>query len=203
MGQAGGKIKGDFEAFGKKVRNGFDVVGKKMAEGWEHTKSFGKKAWETIKSVPVLGKIAEGIEKYTPIGFAASNIIRGIDTGVGAVSKTFQGDLKGASGAITRGIRDTVNQKIPIVEEIKKVPVLGDAVRFAESKIPVFGGMSIDQIRSVGNAAANSVDALASGDIKNAVSQGVDAFKTFGAARGGAAGNVVKGINVAERAGIL
>ena len=186
---------------GKKIREGFEWLGGKIKDGWESTKAFGKKVWEGIKSVPVLGKIAEGIEKYTPIGWAASNVIRGIDTGVGATSNLFKGDVKGAIGSITSGVRDTLNQKNPLLEEIKKVPVLGELAKTGEnivSRVPIFAGMSINDIRAVGNAAANSVDSLASGDIKGAVQQGGDAALKVLASRGGGAGTLAKGIQTAQ-----
>ena len=186
---------------GKKIREGFDWLGGKIKDGWESAKSWGKKTWDKIKSVPVLGKIAEGVEKYTPIGWAASNVIRGIDTGVGATSNLFKGDVKGAIGSVTSGVRDTLNQKNPLLEEIKKVPVLGSLARAGESivsRVPVFGGMSLNDIRSVGNAAANSVDALASGDLKGAVREGAGAASKILSGRSGLAGSVAKGINVAQ-----
>lgn len=186
---------------GKKIREGFEWLGGKIKDGWESAKAWGKKTWDKIKSVPVIGKIAEGIEKYTPIGWAASNVIRGIDTGVGATSNLFKGDVKGAIGSITSGVRDTLNQKNPLLEEIKKVPVLGDIARTGEnivSRVPIFAGMSVNDIRAVGNAAANSVDALASGDIKNAVRQGGDAALKVLSARGGGAGTLAKGIQTAQ-----
>jgi len=192
---------------GKKIREGFDWLGGKMKDGWESTKAWGKRTWDKIKSVPVLGKIAEGIEKYTPIGWAATNAIRGIDTGVGAVGNLFKGDVKGAIGSVTSGVRDTLNQKNPLLEEIKKVPVLGNLARAGEnivSRVPVFGGMSINDIRSVGNAAANSVDALARGDIKGAVTEGGGAFAKVLASKSGAgglvgnAGTIAKGITTGQ-----
>ena len=186
---------------GKKIREGFDWLGGKIKDGWESAKAWGKKTWDKIKSVPVLGKIAEGIEKYTPIGWAATNVIRGIDTGVGATSNLFKGDVKGAIGSITSGVRDTLNQKNPLLEEIKKVPVLGSIAKAGESivsRVPVFAGMSINDIRSVGNAAANSVDALASGDIKGVIREGAGAATKVLAGRGGMAGTVAKGINTAQ-----
>jgi hypothetical protein len=163
-----GNAASDFNNFGKKVRDGFDVVGKKMGEGWEATKNFGKKAWNTIKSVPVLGQIAGGIEKYTPIGMAATNLIKGIDAGVGGTSKLFQGDLKGALSTATSYGRDLVNQKNPLLEEAKKIPGLGKLVSGAEtavSNVPIYGGMSINTMRSIGNAGLNAVDSFKEGDV--------------------------------------
>ena len=186
---------------GKKIREGFDWLGGKIKQGWESAKAWGKKTWDKIKSVPVIGKIAEGIEKYTPIGWAASNTIRGIDTGVGATSNLFKGDVKGAISSVTGGIRDTLNQKNPLLEEIKKVPVLGDIAKAGEniaSRVPIYAGMSLNDIRNIGNAATRSVDALASGDIKTAVSQGAEALKTYGSGKGGAVGTIAKGITTAQ-----
>ena len=194
MGQGASNI-------GKKIRDGFDWLGGKIKDGWESAKAFGKRTWESIKSVPVLGKIAEGVEKYTPIGWAASNILRGIDTGVGATSNLLKGDVKGAIGSVTSGVRDTLNQKNPLLEEIKKVPVLGSLARAGESivsRVPVFAGMSLNDIRSVGNAAANSVDALASGDIKGALREGGGAALKVLSSKGGTAGNVAKAITTGQ-----
>ena len=192
---------------GKKIREGFDWLGGKIKDGWESAKAWGKKTWDKIKSVPVLGKIAEGIEKYTPIGWAATNIIRGVDTGVGATSSLLKGDVKGAISSVTTGVRDTLNQKNPLLEEIKKVPVLGTIARAGEnivSRVPVFAGMSINDIRAVGNAAANSVDALASGDIKGALREGGGAALKVLSSKSGAggvignAGTVAKGITTGQ-----
>lgn len=165
---------------GAKIREGFDWVGKKMNEGWESVKSFGKKAWDTVKGVPVIGKIAEGIEKYTPIGWAATNAIRGIDTAVGGTSKLLQGDVKGAVGRVTSGIREGLNQENPLLQEIKKVPVLGDIARAGQSvveRIPIAGGFSISDIKNIGNASLNAVDAFKEGDVaggfKNAAQAGL------------------------------
>jgi hypothetical protein len=90
-------------SLGKKISEGFNVLGKKMGEGWEATKNFGNKAWNSIKSVPVLGKIAEGVEKYTPIGMAATSALKGIDAVATGSSKLFQGDIKGAAGTLAKG----------------------------------------------------------------------------------------------------
>jgi hypothetical protein len=163
-----GNAASDFNTFGKKVREGFDVVGKKMGEGWESVKGFGKKAWEKIKSVPVLGQIAGGIEKYTPIGMAATNLIKGIDAGVGGTSKLFQGDVKGAISTATSYGRDMINQKNPILEAAKKVPGIGkiaSGIETAVSNVPVYGGMSINTLRSIGNAGVNAVDSFNEGDV--------------------------------------
>jgi hypothetical protein len=186
---------------GKKIREGFDWLGGKIKDGWESAKTWGKKTWDKIKSVPVLGKIAEGVEKYTPIGWAATNILRGIDTGVGATSNLFKGDVKGAIGSVTSGVRDTLNQKNPLLEEIKKVPVLGTLARAGEnivSRVPVFGGMSINDIKGIGNAAANSADALARGDIKGAFTEGGSAALKVLANKGGNAGQVAKAITTGQ-----
>jgi len=186
---------------GKKIREGFDWLGGKIKDGWESTKAWGKKTWDKIKSVPVLGNIAEGIEKYTPIGWAATNILRGVDTGVGATSSLFKGDVKGAIGSITSGVRDTLNQKNPLLEEIKKVPVLGSIARAGEavvSRVPVFGGLSLNDIRGVGTAAANSADALARGDLKGALREGGGAALKVLGNKGGTAGAVAKAITTTQ-----
>lgn len=187
---------------GAKMKEGFQWLGSKMSEGWEHVKSFGKKAWDKVKSVPVIGKIAEGIEKYTPIGMAARGLIRGIDTGVGATSSLFQGDVKGAVGKVTSGIREQLNEKNPLLEEIKKVPVLGKLAAGAEAvatRVPVFGGMSVNDIRNIGNASLNAVDALKEGNIKGALSEGLKAGAGYLGSKSGTAGILGKGISTAQK----
>lgn len=165
-------------AVGSKIKEGASWVGKKASEGWENVKSFGKKAWEKVKSAPVIGRIAEGVAKYTPIGMATSNLLKGIDTGVTAGSKLLQGDV---GGAVQSGInygRNLLNQKNPLVEEAKKVPILGgitSGVESAVSKVPIYGGMSINDMRNIGNAALNSTEALKNGDFKGAVKEGLKA----------------------------
>jgi hypothetical protein len=176
---------------GKKISDGFGWMGKKMGEGWEHVKAFGKSTYDKIKSVPVLGQIAQGIEKYTPIGWAATNTLKGIDAGVGAGSKLLQGDVK---GAVQTGInygRDAINQKNPLIEAAKGVPVLGKVVGAAENvatRVPVWGGMSINDMRNIGNAALNSTEALKNGDYKGALKEGLKAGGTYiGSKTGGSA----------------
>jgi len=192
MGNAGS----DLKAFGQKVSDGFNVMGKKMGEGWEATKNFGNKAWNAVKSVPVLGKIAEGIEKYTPIGLATTASLRGIDAGVGSASKLLQGDVKGAITTGTTFGREMLNQKNPLLELAKGVPVLGkiaSGVETAVNNVPIFGGMSMNTMRSIGNAGLNAVDAFKEGDVKGG-------FRNI--ARGGAAYLGSRGGNLG-RAGML
>jgi hypothetical protein len=156
-------------SLGKKISEGFNVIGKKMGEGWEATKNFGNQAWNKIKSVPVLGTIASGIEKYTPIGIAATNALKGIDAAATGSSKLLQGDIKGAVGTATSFGRDMLNQKNPAFEALKKVPILGkiaSGVETAATNVPIYGGMSINTMRSIGNAGLNAVDAFKEGDIK-------------------------------------
>lgn len=162
MGQGGSSL-------GKKITEGFNVLGKKMGEGWEATKNFGNKAYNSLKSVPVLGKIVEGVEKYTPIGMAATSALRGIDAAATGGSKLLQGDIKGAIGTATSFGRDMLNQKNPAFEALKKVPVLGNiasGVETAATNVPIYGGMSINTLRSIGNAGLNAVDAFKEGDVK-------------------------------------
>lgn len=178
-------------AVGSKIQEGAAWLGKKMGEGWEHVKSFGKRVYDKVKSVPVLGKIAEGIEKYTPIGWAATNTLKGLDAGIGAGSKLLQGDV---GGAVQTGInygREAINQKNPLIEAAKKVPVLGNVVGAVEgvaTKVPVWGGMSINDMRNIGNAALNSTEALKNGDFKGALKEGLKAGGTYiGSKTGGSA----------------
>jgi len=191
-----GNAASDFKAFGQKVSDGFNVMGKKMGEGWEATKNFGNKAWNAIKDVPVLGKIAEGVEKYTPIGLATTASLRGLDAGVGSASKLLQGDVKGAVTTASTFAREQLNQKNPLLEMAKGVPVLGkiaSGVETAVNNVPIYGGMSINTMRSIGNAGLNAVDAFKEGDVKGG-------FRNI--ARGGAAYLGSRGGNLG-RAGML
>jgi hypothetical protein len=186
-----GNAASDFNAFGKKVSDGFNVIGKKMGEGWEATKNFGNKAWNSIKSVPVLGSIAKGIEKYSPIGLAATTALKGIDAGVGSTSKLLQGDVKGAVTSATTFGRDIINQKSPIVEALKKVPGVGTLVSGAEkavSNVPIYGGMSLNTLRSIGNAGLNAADAFKEGDIKGGFKNLAKGGAGYLSSRGGNAG---------------
>jgi hypothetical protein len=178
-------------ALGSKIKEGAQWLGKKMGEGWEHVKAFGKSTYEKIKNVPVLGKIVEGIKNYTPIGMAATNLFKGVDAGIGAGSKLLQGDV---GGALQTGInygRDAINQKNPLIEAAKKVPVLGNVVGAAENvatRIPIYGGMSVNDMRNIGNAALNSTEALKNGDFKGALKEGLKAGGTYiGSKTGGSA----------------
>jgi hypothetical protein len=176
---------------GAKIRDGFNWLGGKLNEGWEGVKSIGKKAWDAVKSVPVLGSIATGIEKYTPIGWSATNLIKGIDAGVGAGSQLLKGDLK---GAVTTGInygRQAINAENPLITEAKKIPGIGGVVSLAQKgaeSIPVMGGMSIGTLRSIGNSALNSAEALKEGDIKGGLINAVKAGSTYLGSKGGSAG---------------
>jgi hypothetical protein len=187
MGNAGS----DLKSIGKKVSDGMNVLGKKMGEGWESTKNFGNKAWNAVKSVPVLGKIAEGVEKYTPVGFAATNILRATDAGITGSSKLLQGDVKGAVSAGTKFGRETINQKIPLLEEVKKVPVLGKIASGLEtvaSNVPIYGGMSLNTMRNIGNAGLNAVDAFKEGDVKGGFKNIAKGGASYLGSRGGKAG---------------
>jgi hypothetical protein len=188
MGNAGAKIKG-----------GFETLGKKLGEGWSSAKSIGNKVWNSVKSVPVLGKIAEGVEKYTPIGFGATQLARQLDTGISSASKLLQGDVKGAVGTVTSGIRQDLNYKNPVAEKLKALPVIGKVAEKAEdvlTRIPVAGGLSVRDIRNIGNASLNAVDALKEGNVKEALGQGAKAGLEYASTRGGAFGNAA---NAAKR----
>jgi hypothetical protein len=185
-------------SLGKKISEGFNVIGKKMGEGWEATKNFGNQAWNKIKSVPVLGAIAGGIEKYTPIGIAATNALRGIDAVATGSSKLLQGDVKGAITAGTTYGRDMLNQKNPLLEAAKKIPVLGKLASGAEtiaSNVPIYGGMSINTMRSIGNAGLNSVDAFKEGDIKGGFKNLAKGGASYLGSRGGKVGMFGKAVD--------
>jgi hypothetical protein len=193
-----GNAQSDFQAFGKKVSDGFNVIGKKMGEGWEATKNFGNKAWNAVKSVPVLGKIAEGVEKYTPIGLAATNALRGIDAVATGSSKLLQGDVKGAISEGTRYGRDMINQKNPLLEAAKKVPVLGkiaSGIETVATNVPIYGGMSINTMRSIGNAGLNAVDAFKEGDVKGGFKNIAKGGASYLSSRGGKAGMFGKAVD--------
>jgi hypothetical protein len=193
-----GNAQSDFDHFGKKVRDGFDVIGKKVGEGWNEVKNFGNKAWNKIKEVPVLGQIAGGIEKYTPIGMAATGALRGIDAAVTGGSKLLQGDVKGAISEGTRYGREALNAKNPLIEEAKKIPVIGGLVSKAEdvaTSIPVAGGMSIKDIRNIGNASLNAVDAFKEGDIKGVLNQTLKAVTGYMVTRAGRVGQALRILN--------
>jgi hypothetical protein len=178
-------------ALGSKIKEGAAWVGNKIATGWEKVKSFGKNVWDKVKSVPVLGKLAEGVEKYTPIGWAATNALKGIDAGVGAGTKVLQGDIKGAVQTGVNYGRDMINYKNPLLEKIKEIPVIGSVVGLAEkgiNKIPIYGGMSADDMRNIGNAALNSTEALKNGDFKGALKEGLKGAGSYiGSKTGGSA----------------
>lgn len=176
---------------GAKMKEGFQWLGNKISEGYGHVKAFGKKAWDAVKSVPVLGQIAGGIEKYTPIGWAATNAIKGIDAGVGASSQLLKGDIK---GAVTTGInygRQAINAENPLITEAKKIPGVGGLVSVAQKgaeSIPVFGGMSIGTMRSIGNSALNSAEAFKEGDVKGGLVNAVKAGSGYLGSKSGTAG---------------
>jgi hypothetical protein len=193
-----GNAQSDFNALGKKMGEGFNVIGKKMGEGWEATKNFGNKAWNSIKSVPVLGSIASGIEKYTPIGMAATNLLKGVDAAATGSSKLLQGDVKGAVGIGTAFARDAINQKNPLLESLKKVPVLGKLASGAEmvgNNIPIYGGMSINTMRNIGNAGLNAVDSFKEGDVKGGFKNIAKGGASYLSSRGGKAGMFGKAAN--------
>jgi len=182
MGNAGSS-----DAIGKKISDGFNVLGKKMGEGWEQTKAFGKKAYDAIKSVPVLGDIAQGIEKYTPIGMLATNVLKGIDAAATGGSKLLQGDVKGAIGAATSYGRDFINQSNPLLEIAKKVPGL-DTIA---SGIDNLRGSAM---KTIGNAGLNAVDAFTAGDVKGGLQNIVKGGAGYLSTRSGNAGLVGKAL---------
>jgi hypothetical protein len=163
---------GSSDSLGKKISDGFNNIGKKLGEGWESVKNFGNNAWNSIKSVPVLGKIAEGVEKYTPIGWAATAALKGIDTGVKAGSQVLQGDFK---GALQTGIdygRDRLNAENPLLTAAKNIPVLGNVVSRVQQKaqsVPIYGGMSVNDIKSIGNSGLDAAQSFKEGDVKGGI----------------------------------
>ena len=196
MGNAGSS-----NSLGKKISDGFNSLGKGISDGWESVKSFGKKTFEDIKRVPVLGQIVGGLEKaadYTGISNVLKTGFNALDTGIGVGTKVLQGDLKGGISKITNYTRDTLNQKIPILEDAKKVPVLGkiiEAGQMAVENAPVIpGGLSINAIRSIGNAAANSLDAFKEGDIAGGFKQGLSAVENMP----GLPGKILSGVKTVQ-----
>jgi hypothetical protein len=185
-------------SLGKKITEGFNVLGKKMGEGWEATKAFGNKAWNSIKSVPVIGKIAEGVEKYTPIGMTATSLLKGADALAGGTSKLLQGDVKGAVGTATSFGRDMLNQKNPLLEAAKNIPVLGKLASGAEmvaNNIPIYGGMSMNTMRNIGNAGLNAVDAFKEGDVKGGFKNLAKGGASYLGSKGGKVGMFGKAVD--------
>lgn len=187
-------------ALGAKIKDGFNNFGKKLGEGWETTKAWGKKAWDTVKSVPVLGTIAGGIEKYTPIGWAATNALKGIDAGVTAGSKVLQGDFK---GAVQTGIdygRSRLNAENPLLTAAKRVPVLGNVVSKVQDKannIPVYGGMSVNQMKALGNSGLDAAQSFKSGDVKGGftnIAKGGAGYLSSKTGKAGVVGNVLQSV---------
>lgn len=184
-------------SLGQKIRDGFDVLGKKMGEGWNEVKNFGNRTWNSIKSVPVLGKIAEGVEKYTPIGWAATNALKGIDTGIRAGSQVLQGDLK---GAVQTGIdygRSRLNAENPLITQAKKIPGIGGIVSSVQNtaqNIPIAGGMSINTIKAVGNAALNSAQSFKEGDVKGGLTNLAQGGASYLGSKAGLAGKIGKAL---------
>lgn len=182
---------------GKKISDGFNVLGKKMGEGWEATKNFGNKAWNAIKSVPVLGTIAGGIEKYTPIGWAATNALKGIDAAATGGSKLLQGDIK---GAVQTGIdygRSRLNAENPLITQAKKIPGIGGIVSSVQNtaqNIPIAGGMSINTIKAVGNAALNSAQSFKEGDVKGGLTNLAQGGASYLGSKAGLAGKIGKAL---------
>jgi hypothetical protein len=110
---------------------------------------------------------------------------------VGAGTKVLQGDIKGAVQTGVNYGRDMINYKNPLLEKIKEVPILGKVVGLAEkgiNKIPIYGGMSADDMRNIGNAALNSTEALKNGDFKGALKEGLKGAGSYiGSKTGGSA----------------
>lgn len=192
-------------ALGKKIQNDFDVIGKGISEGWEQTKNFGKKVWEGVKSIPIVGQVASGLEKagdYIGLGNITRGLTSAIDTGVGATQKLLGGDVSGALGRITQGGRDILDVRKPqLVQDAEKVPILGDIISkgyTALENAPLAGGMSLNALRSIGNAAANSVDALRGGDILGGIKAGLEGAKTYGQGRSGLAGKIATNVDRAQ-----
>jgi hypothetical protein len=182
------------------IKGAFNWLGDKMKSGWESVKSFGKKAWDKVKSVPVLGQIASGIEKYTPIGWAATSALKGIDAATTGTSKLFQGDLKGALQTGINYGRQAINAENPLITEAKKIPGIGRIVSLgqkAAESVPIYGGMSIGTMRSIGNSALNSADAFKEGDVKGGFVNALKAGSGYLGSKGGAAGLLGKGLNKA------
>ena len=124
-----------------KVKDFFGKIGEGVKSAWGKVKDFGENAWNKIKSVPVIGSIASGIEKYTPIGWAASGIKSGIDAGVNAGNQVLHGDLKGALKTGIDYARERVNYQNPLLEKIKSIPVIGkvaSGLQTAAEMVPIY-----------------------------------------------------------------
>ena len=178
------------------LKKAFSWVGKKVGDGWNAVKSYGKKAWDTVKEkVPVIGTIVNAIDKYTPIGSVARNVFKAVDTAATGSSKLFQGDVKGAIGTATSYGRDILNTKSAVTEGLKNVPVLGKIASGLESvvnNVPIYGGMRLNTIRSVGNAGLNAVDSFKEGDVKGGFQNIAKGGAGYLGSRGGKLGAVGK-----------
>jgi hypothetical protein len=191
---------GSSDSLGKKISDGFNNLGKKMGEGWESVKNFGNNTWNSIKSVPVLGKIAEGVEKYTPIGWAATNVLKGIDTGVKAGSQVLQGDIK---GAVQTGIdygRSRLTSENPLLSAAKSIPVLGDVVSKVQDKaqsVPIYGGMSVNTMKSIANSGLDAAQSFKDGDVKGGfknIGRGAAGYLSSRTGRAGKVGRALQNV---------
>jgi hypothetical protein len=193
---------------GKDIEGAFTSFGKKVNDGWETTKAFGKKAWDAVKSVPVLGTIAKGIED-SPIGTGFIVLGSGIDGAVKAGASLLQGDVKGSLKSLTNAGRSALTNinEDNTYRTLKKIPVLGDAINNA----PLLGGFSIGQLSDMGNTALSAVDNITDGDYKGALDNSLKvgqslASKGIGGQRlqtavkyGGYAQKGIRGIETAQR----
>lgn len=188
---------GSSDSLGKKISDGFNNIGKKLGEGWESVKNFGNNAWNTIKSVPVLGDIAGGIEKYTPIGWAATAALKGIDTGVRAGSQVLQGDFK---GALQTGIdygRDRLMSENPLLTAAKSIPVLGNVVSKVQQKaqsVPIYGGMSANTMKAMATSGLDAAQSFKDGDVKGGIMNIAKGGASYLSSRTGKAGTLGKAL---------
>lgn len=182
-------------ALGKKIENDFKWVGNKIGEGWDSTKAWGKKVWEDVKKVPVIGNVANAIEQ-SPIGTGWRGLTGAIDTGVQATSKILQGDLKGGISRITQGGRDFIGniQNDNLVKTAVNLPGVGDVVK----NLPVWGGMSYNNLSQIGNSALGAIDNLKDGRFNEALSQGLDVGKSL-ASKGYGGQNLQKAVEIGTK----
>jgi hypothetical protein len=101
-----------------------------------------------------------------------------LDTSIRAGSDVLKGDF---GGALKEGIdygRSQLNQSNPLMDKIKNIPVIGKVASGIQTGIenaPLLDGLSISQIKDMGNKALNSADSFRQGDIGNG-------FKNLGSA---------------------
>jgi hypothetical protein len=132
------------------IKNGIGHVGKAISTGWNKVKQVGKTVFDnTVGKIPVVGKIVQGVYQASPFALAE----RALDTTINAGSHLLQGNLSGVKDSIVKGVKDHVNQKNVLVEELKRAPVIGGAVKNFQDGLESFYG--VDELRNQANDLLN------------------------------------------------